>query len=301
MNILLYVDLGARAGWALGPTVDFIRGARGTVTLITSSDNLRTDPQILDRAARAFDGVEGVTVEKKVRDGAARDVIVAESAESRPALTIFPPSGRGLFGRMLHGSRVRTILEKAPSTVLVARKPVSEHIHRMLVTVRGGPFTETLILCAVELAETVRAEITVLHVRSDVSIAFSDAAGFAESAVAVPAESGVSAPSGKAGASELARIQEIVSRIGLATEVRSREGLVVHEILSEAREGHYDLLVVGQHLAEEESGGPLAENLAQVLALECPIPVLMVRPRLWARGREASRGASSGSLPSGGR
>jgi nucleotide-binding universal stress UspA family protein len=55
--------------------------------------------------------------------------------------------------------------------------------------------------------------------------------------------------------------------------------MVVHEILEECHEGQFDLLVLGQHLAEADAGGPLTENIAEILAMECPIPLVIVRPR----------------------
>ena len=77
--------------------------------------------------------------------------------------------------------------------------------------------------------------------------------------------------------------------------MRVREGMVVNEILHECEDGGYDLLILGQHLVDMDAGGAFSENIAEVLALECPIPVLVVRPRRWAEG--AATGSAGSGAP----
>jgi nucleotide-binding universal stress UspA family protein len=59
--------------------------------------------------------------------------------------------------------------------------------------------------------------------------------------------------------------------------------MVINEILSECEDGGYDLLVLGQHLIDHDAGGAFSENIAEVLALRCPIPVLVIRPHRWSK------------------
>lgn len=263
MKLLLYVDPSFRGDWALTLTKDLASGLGGTVILLTTNDHLAEDPSILDRAQEQLRSHRDLTIEKRVRPGPARDAIVAESHESRPAITIVPPAGRKGLARWIKGSRVKDVVHNAPSTVMVARKPVSDHIRSILVTVSGGPMSETTALSALEIAQAMHAQLTLLHVTSSVHLPFGD------DATTPPPRN-------------LDGIRALLSTGGSEPRLRVREGMVVNEILQECETGGYDLLILGQHLSDLDAGGPLSENIAEVLAVECSIPVLVVRPRRWA-------------------
>ena len=264
MKVLVYVDPSARGEWALAPALDLAARLCTKLILLSTKETLQQHPQLLDAAAERF-AEHKIEIIKSVRPGPPRKAILNESAESYPAITVVPPAGRWRFSRILHGSRVRTVVHEAPSTVMIARKPVSDHIRRILVTVSGGPMTETLIRGAQEIAAGLDAELSVLHVSSSVTIPFGEVRTEAP-------------PTNR----PLKEVLTKLSEGGVTPRFLERDGLVVREILSECHEGHYDLLILGQHLADRDMGGPLCQNLAEILAVECPIPVLIIRPRRWA-------------------
>ena len=226
MKILVYIDPDDRSEWALSPAFDLARGLARTIVLLTTEEAVAARPDILERAAKKFESIEGVTIETRVREGSARDAILAESRDSSPAITVFPPARRRMFSRMLRGSRVKKVLHDSPSTVLVARKPVSEHIQRILVTVSGGPFSETTLLSALEISQALDAELRVLHVSSSVAIPHSDIAPSELTSLAKRVGKGLS---------------EVIDKLKLADNLVMRDGMVVNEILAECDEGHYDL------------------------------------------------------------
>ncbi len=268
MKLLVFIDPSFRGEWAVKLTQDLALGLGGAVILLTTTENLAADPTLLDHAAEKFGGLAGVTLEKRVRPGPPREAIVAESRESRPAITIVPPAGRKGIARWIKGSRVKAVVHNAPSTVMVARKPVSDHIRSILVTVSGGPMSETTALSALEIARALHAQLTLLHVTSSVSIPFGEMAP-------TPAPH------------SLSPIRELLAKGGLEPRLRVREGMVINEILHECETGGYDLLILGQHMVDMDAGGLFSENIAEVLALECPIPVLVVRPRRWTEDAPA--------------
>jgi nucleotide-binding universal stress UspA family protein len=266
MKTLLYVEPTFRGEWALGLAHDLVRVLDGTLVLLTIKENLLSHPRLLDDTAARFAGLPQVRVERRVRPGPARDAIVAEARECSPVVTIVPPAGRKGLARLIKGSRVKSVVDRAPSTVMVARRPVGEHIGRILLAVSGGPMSETTALGAVEIARSLGARITLLHVTSSVAL-----------------------PSGTGGKDELAAplagVRRLLDDAGVSAETRVREGMVIPEVLAECRDGGHDLLIIGQHLAAPEAGGSLAENIAVDLALASPIPVLIVRPRTAMSGR----------------
>lgn len=137
--------------------------------------------------------------------------------------------------------------------------------------------SETTALCALEIAQALHGQITLLHVTSAVHIPFGEVG-----AEASPAN-------------VLARIRDLLKEGGVEPRMRTREGMVVREILAECEDGGYDLLILGQHLVDREAGGLFSENIAEDLAMECPIPVLVVRPRRWIEGAAADPAAEAGA------
>lgn len=68
----------------------------------------------------------------------------------------------------------------------------------------------------------------------------------------------------------------ILARPGIQSRPSVRHGLVVDEILTEARDGEYDLVIIGAH----RSKGPrylLLDDLARKILAKVDRPVLVVR------------------------
>jgi len=275
MKLLVFVEPTERGEWALALGQDLAAGLGGPILLLTTQEFLESDPTLLDRAAARFASIPGLQVVRSVRQGPVREVVIEESRESRPVILVVPPAGRKGPVRWIKGSRVKAVVHNSPSTVMVARKPVSDHIRSILVTVSGGPMSQTTALCALEVSQALHAQLTLLHVTSSVSIPFGG-------------------PTHPPAPRQLSGIRELLSKGGAEPRMRVREGMVVNEILHECETGGYDLLILGQHLVDLDAGGPFSENIAEVLAVECPIPVLIVRPRRWAEG--AATGANAGTM-----
>src|SRR5688572_29395534 len=128
MKILVYIEPTVRSDWAVSLTQDLVQGLGGSLILLTLQSNLDKNPALLDQAAEKFAAIPGLKIEKRSRRGLAREAVVAESLESRPAITVVPPAGRRGLARMIKGSRVKAVVHNSPSTVMIARKPVSDHI-----------------------------------------------------------------------------------------------------------------------------------------------------------------------------
>jgi nucleotide-binding universal stress UspA family protein len=74
----------------------------------------------------------------------------------------------------------------------------------------------------------------------------------------------------------LAQDLRLLSRHGIHPTAKVRHGLVVDEIISEARTGDYDLVVIGAH---REQGWQrfLLDDLAHKILAQMDRPVLVVR------------------------
>src|SRR4029453_980527 len=126
MKLLLFVEPTERGEWAMQLADELARGLGGPIVLLTNEENLAREPRVLLDAAQRFAQIPGLAITKKTRPGLVREAVIEESRESRPAITIVPPAGRNKLTRIFKGSRVQAVVHSAPSTVMVARRPVSE-------------------------------------------------------------------------------------------------------------------------------------------------------------------------------
>jgi len=198
-------------------------------------------------------GVPVRTIRRAARGEASGALAVAEG---RSATELILLDWRGpLSAGQIYGNPRKTILREAHCHVAVLRERSLGKVRRVLVPASGGPHARLGLRLASQIADSDDAELTVLR-------------------VARPGE-------------ELNREAEERACSGLAKEVLDecdtpvRTKVMVHEaivecILEEAREGGYDLLVIG---ASNEWGvkSLLVGAVPDAIADKAPCSVLMVR------------------------
>jgi amino acid transporter len=177
-------------------------------------------------------------------------------AEARSTVELILLDWRSpLSAGQIYGSPGKTILQEARCHVAVLRERNLNEVHRVLVPAGGGPHARLGLRLAAQIARSDDAELTVLR-------------------IARPSE-------------DLNREAETRACDHLANEVlgdcdaRVRTKVVVHHaivegILEEARQGEYDLLVIG---ASNEWGikSLLVGAVPDAVADQAPCSVLMVR------------------------
>lgn len=89
---------------------------------------------------------------------------IAESAATEGAeLLLLPWKGSASSELQLFGRTIDKLVEAPPCNLLVARVGELSHCKRILLPVRGGPYTEFAMQIASQLALSFAGEITVLH------------------------------------------------------------------------------------------------------------------------------------------
>ncbi len=265
MNILTFVDPSPRGKWALQLTKEVAARLANRVVLLATEEHARADPAILDRAEEALEAPDGLVVEKKVRPGRPRRVIVDEANAHPYEITIFPPAGRNSLQRLIQGSRIRSVVRHISSSVLVARRP-APRIRRILAAISASAFGQTTVGAGLEIARALDAELTAIHVLSNIPIP----------AGGPPAEGDPPAGADPRTSQLLDKAREEFRAHGLEPRILLRDGMVVEEVIHEVDAGAYDLLIVGHHIPQ---GVDLHQDLAERIIFWCPIPVLVVQPR----------------------
>lgn len=248
----------------------------GVVTRQHPEDALRSALEALQGDLEARGGCVGSIT---IRQGSPAEEILAETREHTYHLVAI--GSRGLRGiqAQLKGSTTRQLSGQIKTSLLVVTSP-RPAIRRVLICTGGGEPGKQDAFVGGALASLREADVTVLHVMSQVAISPEARYSFLEGDADELIQSGTR--EGK----HLTTALEILESWGVGSGSRRakiRRGIVVDEILQEVREGDYDLVVIGAHRKLE--GQPwadlrtrLQENVAARIIEQTRRPVLVVRP-----------------------
>jgi nucleotide-binding universal stress UspA family protein len=245
-----------------------------TPTLITvirhASDRPRAEA-ILARAPQLLQPtVAGAHT--RVRLGHPAEEIIREAEEGSYNLVIIGERQRhDPVTRFLLGSTAERVVEHAPCPVVIAKGKIGPPLHILLCD--SGADSRTLLgRFTAQLAEllTAETEVTVLHVMSQISAG----PGVSDRQLRADAEELIEkhTPEGEL----LEQDIQFLQQRNLHPRPKVRHGLVVDEILAEARSGDYDLVVIGANRGEGWRR-ILLDDLAHQIIAEMDRPVLVVR------------------------
>jgi nucleotide-binding universal stress UspA family protein len=230
--------------------------------------------RILECAKRvlADEGVDALTLSEI---GSPAGVIMTEAEDYD--VTVIGAKGCGMHANVGLGPVASRIVEHADGCVLVGREPPQDRQARILVPVDGSAGSKHALEALSDFFDLESADITLLHVletvwlpetREEESLGDGDI-DFAQ-ATQVIAELRHEAEHLLADAQ--ARVAE--RHPGLTTTIR--EGVPANEILSEADQGDYDLVVVGASEANDMKHSVLG-SVSSKVAWNAPCSVLVVR------------------------
>lgn len=162
--------------------------------------------------------------------------------------------------KILQGARTAKIVEGAPCTVIVVRG-IARPIRRILLCDSGAGKSSFLSKFTAQLAQTLEGEeeVIVLHVMSQICAG----PGVPDRDLLVSAGELIAlhTPEGEI----LSQDIRILAQPGIQPVPIVRHGLVVDEILDEARRGDYDLVVIGAHQGKDWQRFLLEDFTRQIL------------------------------------
>lgn len=231
------------------------------------------------------------SVQTKIRVGSAAQEIVREAEEGDYDLVIVGERRNPNLGaRFLTGSTTIRVVEHAPCPVIVAKGKIGP-VRRILLCDSGArslsavatgpmelatpgvdPKLSLLGQFTAQLADLLKGEeaVTVLHVMSQIG------AGPGVRGTQLRADAAELMQEGTPEGALLIHGVQTLQRPGIRVLPKVRHGLVVDEILDEARQGDYDLVVIGAHRGEGWQR-ILLDDLAHRLVVQMDRPVLVVR------------------------
>jgi nucleotide-binding universal stress UspA family protein len=198
-------------------------------------------------------------------------VTLAELKQASYDMLIIGESQAPLAG--VHTLRERIahrLAEQSPCPVLIVRSQVRPF--KRILMCDSGAETSVLRRFVIQVAELLAGEeeITVLHVMSQISAG----PGVPDRQLLADVQELIAegAPEGRLLSQDL----RLLERQGIHPTAKVRHGLVVDEILAEARSGNYDLVVIGAHRGEGWQRF-LLDDLAHKILAQMDRPVLVVR------------------------
>jgi nucleotide-binding universal stress UspA family protein len=261
----------SEAALRLGALIAQRAGVTPTVlTVVKAENNLARAEPILAQACQLL-GSEIPDLQTKVRLGQPAEEIIREAEEGHYDLIIVGERrDHDLMTRLL-GSTARRVIEHAPCPIIIAKGEI-DTIHRILLCDSGAESVSLLNRFTTRLPALVEGEveITVLHVMSQMTAG----PGIRGKELRASAEDLIRAhtPEGEL----LEQDVQILEKSNLHPQPKVRHGLVVDEILDEARSGNYDLVVIGSHRG---AGWErlLLDDLAYQIVEQMDRPVLVAR------------------------
>jgi len=216
----------------------------------------------LETAARALPG--GETARCRVVLGPPAPMLACVAAEVRADLLIVGAARGSRLGRAILGTTAQRVLREATVPVLVARRPVTAPLRRVLLTT--------------DLSESSAA---VHETALDALTLFFHAPTQARSLLVLgwsPAPSPLTPEVlERAARDELESFLRRRGRVGPPVEAVVRTGIPADEIVAEAREWRADLLVVGTH-ARGWGARMMLGSVAEASLRDAPCNVLAVPP-----------------------
>ena len=226
----------------------------------------------------------GGTVQRKVENGDAADVIIESAAADPGTLIAMATHGRSGLNRWLVGSVAEKVLRGSSNSLLLVRAsdaPVSWNIgafKSVIVPLDGSELAETVLPAAAAIANSLDPEIVLLRIYAMPYAAQSSGEGFFDNTqldafiTSLKSES-LEYLEGKIAALRKAGVKSI--------RTLARQGLPADEIISCARETPNSLLAMCTHGRSGLKRWVLG-SVTETVVRHSTNPVLVVRPQ-WAK------------------
>ena len=285
--ILLAVDFSRSSRTAFDLALFLARATGSTLRLVyvvpRSLASLSIEPSRYPSLAKRFEQElddfvlealkgepEGIPlIERVVLGGMEAEVIVQESDRCDAAMILMGTHGRSVLGRVFLGSVSSEVVRTADRPVLIVPEFARRSIHRILVAVERDGSTATVLETAASLSTVTQAQLTIAHVFDDRPEPF---------LYRFDLESVASEQLERNRVQAFRELSDAVSQVFRGTHgpnVLLLNGKPEVEILREADEGAYDLVVVGTH--EKHEALDFANTTLRVVH-RCPTAILVVPP-----------------------
>jgi nucleotide-binding universal stress UspA family protein len=249
-----------------GGVISDLTGSPITLMTVVKDETDKAEAEEWMEAARALLDAPEVTI--KVRKGNVLKQILKESQSNNYGMIIVG-THELKFLKALLGTVTGKVADKAGKSVLVV-KQYRPSLKKILLAVGGQQNNKTVVKEGAKLALKSGAAVTVLHVTAPVPSMFT---GLEQIEETLDEMLQTDTPI----AQYLRWSAKYLDKKGVSGDIEIRHGSASDEIVREARQGNYDLLVIGAALALGPLRRLLVDPIASHVIERSPCSILTVR------------------------
>ena len=248
---------------------------RMKVTLLGVTENLSPAAiddhhpleDIFERAVGLFKE-KGLAHSLEVRNGGAENVI-PEKANSGDFITVVSPLGRTHLRRLIMGRSIRPLMERIQGPILYVpelRLPVK----KILISAGGLGYEAAAENLALQFASANQADVTILHVVPPTDLDYPTTRGMRGHMKDLAETDTLPGRS-------LRHALQVAQEAGLNARAIARQGIIVEEILTELKEGNYDMVCMGSSYSAHTLRQYYAPQVTAEVAESAHCPTLTAR------------------------
>ncbi len=283
MHLLIYVDETPLSEQAVGFGAQIAAATQAEVTLLAVANATAEEGRVRAALERA-QGLLPAPAQEIVRRGRGVLELLREAETGRYGLIVVRSRGRRGWQRLAFGSVAARVARYAPVPVIIVKGPARPTVRRLLACGAADVPNDRVARWSGRLAGWLGAELTLMHVMSQLALSPSATLeqldDTADEAMASQTREGRHLLRQL----EAARAQAAQAAGGAgAVRAKLRHGLVVDEVMAEAVQGDYDLVIIGGHQAPAEFEGRdqvrnyLLEDVADQIVMALQRPVMVVK------------------------
>lgn len=222
---------------------------------------------IFERAVSLFDE-KGLTYHLEVRNGEAERVI-PEKSNSGSYIAVLSPLGRTFIRHLLIGRSIRPLMERIQGPILYVPE-MRLPLKKILISAGGLGYEAAAENLALQVASANQSDVTILHVIPPTDLEYPTTRGLRGHTKDLAETDTLPGRS-------LRHALELAQEAGLNARAIARQGIVVEEILTELREGNYDMVCMGSSYSASTLRQYYAPHITAEVAEAANCPVLTAR------------------------
>jgi nucleotide-binding universal stress UspA family protein len=220
---------------------------------------------------------DGVSPEIVIETGEPIGQILEQTSKVNYDLVVIGARRTGTTGLYWRSQKTYEVIKAIPPPVLVAMGECRQ-LNRFLVCTGGKEFIEKAVQLTGKIAAAAGASVTLLHVIAEPPAIYADLIRLEE-------DSDLLLKSGSELGRNLAQQKRDLEALGVTAEVRVRHGIVIDQVLAEARDGKHDVVVTGSSQARGPWQHFIMGDLTRVILNHAECPVLVARSGKGAAAR----------------
>ena len=241
------------------------------VTLLTVVDGRVKKKDAAAMLARARELIDVPVDQIKVRKGQSVEEIIEETYNLGYDMIVVGARVMNRFTQLLLRSVTQQVTKRVAVSVLVVKEE-RPSLKRILICTGGQKLNKTVIERGTQLAQAAQADAQLLYVAGPIPGMYS---GLEDMDETLPELLRTNTPIAK----HLRWAARYLAEHSVAGEIKVRRGVVSEEILREAAEGDYDLIVIGARTEMSLLNELLMEKVTPQIVEHAPSSVLVVRDK----------------------